>query len=944
MPKDPPKPRQIGPDQITDRVPQLGPDAAHSDTMIAQVDEATSDTRLAVPGPAVVDEATSDTQLGQLPPSTPRPASLPPTQGPTTAPELPAGGDFDAFVSVDPRYYERGAEVARGGMGRILAARDRRLGREVAIKELLVDSDELRTRFEREARITARLQHPAIVSVIEAGQWPTGEPFYVMRYVSGETLDARIRACTSLAERLALLPNLIAVVDALAYAHDAGVIHRDLKPANVLIGSFGETVVIDWGLAKDLRAGVSDPTAPPSQPPRAPQLGDEDATVVGSVMGTPAYMPLEQAQGAVVDQRADVYALGAMLYQLLTGAPPYAGTASAEVLARVLAAPPAPVESRVTGVPPDLLTIVAKSMAREPAARYPSAVELAEDLKRFQTGQLVGSHQYSARERLVRWARRHRTAVRVGAVAALVLVLISGLSLRRILRERARAEALRLVADRHRSEAEDLLGFMLQDLRDKLEPLGKLELLDGVAKRALAYYGDQGEALSATDQRRQAQGLSNLGDVLLRRGDLQGAQRVYQASLDARQRLAAASGGERGLRNEVATSLEEVGMVLEAKGDFAAARVVYERGAELARALIREEPGNEAWHHTLCRVLNTLGNLHLSRADRAQARATFTELMAVAEPAARRWPKSVAAQRDLGIAHENRGAILELEGDLAGALAAYRAFLALAQRQAATDPDNRDFQRGVSVAYYKVADAQRARGELNDALASYGQSNVIAEQLCANDPSNAELTRDLMVGIERVGTVLERKGDLRGALAQYQRIVSMIEGLLKKAPNNALWQHDLADSLMHIAEVRKSDKDVAGALADARRALGLLEALQRKDPSSASLRGDVATCNSKIGEYQLLRGDLAGALASQQAALAVVTRLVQEDPANVVFQRALAGIYEELSKVFVGQGKAVEAKEPRTQALALVERLLAKAPGDPELTAQAARLRRAAGR
>jgi serine/threonine protein kinase len=171
-----------------------------------------------------------------------------------TAPATPSGlrGRPAAKPSLEPvsaGHYDLGAEFARGGMGRIVDAQDRRLGRPVAIKELIGDDPSLRRRFEREALITARLQHPAIVSVYEAGVWPDGAPFYAMRRVDGHSLKETIAGCRSLRDRLAILPSVIAAVEAVAYAHSQGVIHRDLKPSNVLVGPFGETVVIDWGLA-----------------------------------------------------------------------------------------------------------------------------------------------------------------------------------------------------------------------------------------------------------------------------------------------------------------------------------------------------------------------------------------------------------------------------------------------------------------------------------------------------------------------------------------------------------------------------------------------------------------------------------------------------------------------------------------------------------------------
>src|SRR5689334_4275166 len=168
----------------------------------------------------------------------------------------PAGeageGDHAELPVVEPSAYARGPEVARGGMGRVIAARDLRVGRPVAVKELLVRTPARAARFEREARLTARLQHPGIVPIYEIGRWPDGKPFYAMRMVPGRTLHQAIEEARSLAARLAVLPALIAASEAVAYAHGRRIIHRDLKPTNILVGSYGETVVIDWGLAKDL--------------------------------------------------------------------------------------------------------------------------------------------------------------------------------------------------------------------------------------------------------------------------------------------------------------------------------------------------------------------------------------------------------------------------------------------------------------------------------------------------------------------------------------------------------------------------------------------------------------------------------------------------------------------------------------------------------------------
>ncbi len=388
-----------------------------------------------------------------------RPASITATAsaGDSTVPSARVREDGSTAAGVPPPPlpefdlpgYRVIGELGRGGMGRVMRAEDLRLRREVAVKQLASGAAGARARFEREAHITARLQHPAIVPVYEAQVDAGGAPFYAMKLVTGRTLTEVIKATTTLSERLALVRHVLAVADAIAYAHSHHVIHRDLKASNVVVGEFGETIVIDWGLAKDLDA-AGDPISTDVAP--LPVSGD--LTQDGTVMGTPAYMPPEQAEGEAVDERADVYALGVMLYHLIAGEMPYAGASSADVLAAVLAGPPKPLLERVPAVPRDLAAIVAKAMAREPGDRYPTARELAGELSRFQCGHMVGAHEYTTRELVARWVRRHRAAVAVGAVALTAAVMGGSLAVRSVVLAGRRAEQSRQAAVHERDQAE----------------------------------------------------------------------------------------------------------------------------------------------------------------------------------------------------------------------------------------------------------------------------------------------------------------------------------------------------------------------------------------------------------------------------------------------------------------------------------------------------------
>lgn len=354
--------------------------------------------------------------------------------------------------------YRLGTEHARGGMGRILKARDLTLDRTVAIKEALRDGDAFEQRFMREAKLTARLQHPSIVPVYDAGRWDdSNKCFYAMRLVGGESLSEVVEAQTSLRERMGLLPNVLAVMDAVAYAHSEGVIHRDLKPQNVLVGAYGETLVVDWGIAKALRAPTDEETTELSE---NNDIGS-DLTEDGSVLGTPRYMPPEQAHGASVDFRADVYALGAILYFLLAGQSPYHGAEPGDALRLVRDAPPTHIAQLQPLVPRDLSAIVDKAMAREPVARYATAEQLAADLRRYLTGRMVNARRYSPWQMFAHWLRQHRAVAMVGGAAIAFVVGGSLLfaareqGLRRaaeVARQRADAQSLALITEQGKRE------------------------------------------------------------------------------------------------------------------------------------------------------------------------------------------------------------------------------------------------------------------------------------------------------------------------------------------------------------------------------------------------------------------------------------------------------------------------------------------------------------
>jgi len=437
---------------------------------------------------------------------------------------VPADGpaDIPALADAPPpeHRYKLGVELGRGGMGRVVEAIDTHLGRTVAFKEVIEGgSPSMVRRFQREVRITARLEHASIVPLYDSGLMPDGRPFYVMRRVSGRPLVELIERARRLDERLALLPNMLSAIDAIAHAHRRGVIHRDLKPANILVGDLGETVVIDWGLAKVVD---DEEPEPESLEPRLPS--DSLQTQVGSVFGTPGFMAPEQARGDEPGPHSDVFALGATLYQLLAGKPPVRGTSATEVIASTVRLRIVPLVQAAPGAPPELVTIIEKALAPDAANRYRNAGELAEDVRRFTTGQLVAAHRYTKRQRLVRFAKRHRASLSIAALAMSAVAVLSWFSVHRILKERDVANEARREAEHQRGiaaaqakHARDRADqALVSNARARLEanPLATVAALEHIEKPEPPLADEVNALAKAAMMRGVAWGMPTLPDIV----------------------------------------------------------------------------------------------------------------------------------------------------------------------------------------------------------------------------------------------------------------------------------------------------------------------------------------------------------------------------------------------------------------------------------------------
>ncbi len=766
---------------------------------------------------------------------------------PTVATGPGSADEKASLAEVSPSHYLVEGEFARGGMGRILLALDRRLGRRIALKELHADAGPgAPRRFVREALVTARLQHPAIVPVYEAGRWPDGRPFYAMKLVEGRSLDALLRDASSLASRLALLPHLIAVAEAVAYAHDRRVVHRDLKPANVLVGPFGETVVVDWGLARELgEGGVVTHEAGSKARPGAAAEGE---TVTGTVLGTPHYMPPEQARGLPVDERADVYALGAMLYFLLTGAPPHAGTSAAEALAAAAAGSIDPVERREPNAPPDLVAVVRKSMAPSPADRYPSARELAEDLRRFQTGQLVSAHRYSTRELLRRFVARHRAALAVAAVltAALVTAVVVGfVAVRRQARvaeaERDRARVAARKAEETTAFVVDMLGAA--DPRVSGRDVTVASVLDAASARV--------EKELAGEPDVKADVLQTLGTTYQGLGLYAPARERLRAALDASRAVYGAESGE------AALALDRLAQLSEEEGDLREAERLDRDALSMLHRLGQSEgPRGVQVKGDLARVLQNLGRT-------ADAEALYREVLAA--------ERKLEGDRGPGVATtlNNLGVLLGLRGDWAGAEPLHREALDIVR--SAKGPEHPDVAVGMST----LAVVLEAKGDL--AGAEKLQRDSLALRLKIFGPEHPDVAWARFA----LATLLRTKHDPEGAIRECRQVLALRGRVLPDAhPMVAATELVLGLALLDLGRAREADPVLRESLALRRKSL---PPGHWHISSSESALGACLTAEGRFAEAEALLLRAEAGLESSRG---------PDHERTVEARQRLAGLYE----------------------------------------------------
>jgi serine/threonine-protein kinase len=852
---------------------------------------------------------------------------------------------------------------ARGGLGEVFVARDEELHREVALKHIQgghADDPGSRARFVLEAEITGGLEHPGIVPVYGLGCYPDGRPYYAMRFIKGDSLKEAIddfhraeRPGRDPGERAlafrALLRRFVDVCNGVAYAHSRGVIHRDLKPANVMLGPYGETLVVDWGLAKVIGKSGEPPASATGGPEPTLRLrpgSGTDETVPGSVVGTPAFMSPEQAAGRLeaVGPASDVYSLGATLYVLLTGKAAFAGE-TAEILRRVLRGDFMQPRQAKRDVPPALEAVCLRAMALRPMERYGRALDLAADIEHWLADEPVAAYPEPAAVRARRWLRRHRAWVTGGVAALAVAAVLLGVlawvledknqelveANERERQQRELADKQRQKAERNEKSAAEQRGLALQTIRRVVDQIharlkdrpGLAELrkellrtaLDGLRK--VARRADTAQSIDDATVGAHLE----MGDIFLEYWGLGEAQRQYRLAHEAVRQMAAADPQSAQAQRDLAVSYIKLGEVSQLLGKTEAALEHYRDGLAIAKRLAVADPQSAQAQRDLYVSYIMLGEVSLQLRKTEAALRYYRDGLAIAKRLAVADPQSAQAQRDLAISCNQLGYVsLEL-GKRRAALGYYRDGLAIRKRLAHAYPQSAKAQRDLSLSIDSMGDVSRQLGKAEAALGYYRAGLAIRKRLAAADPQSAQAQRDLSITYKRLGDVSRQLGKAEAALGYYRDGLAIAKRLAVADRQSAEAQRDLSISYNKLGDLSLVLGKAEVALGYYRDGLAIRKRLAAADSQSARAQRELSVSYERLGDVSLRLGNAEAARGYYQEVLAIRKRLVAADPKNLEAQTDLLISYFQLGSLCRQTHQYGRARHWFARALQVVEPL-----------------------
>jgi serine/threonine protein kinase len=775
---------------------------------------------------------------------------------------------------------------AKGGLGSVSVAIDTEVHREVALKQILdkhADDPISRGRFLLEAEITGGLEHPGIVPVYGLGADTRGRLYYAMRFIRGDTLketadrfhrDGSLRrdAGRRSLELRKLLRHFIDVCNAVDYAHGRGVLHRDIKPGNVILGRHGETLLVDWGMAKAIgrsEPGDSEGTLTPSD------SSGSTETLPGKAMGTPGFMSAEQAAGDLerLGPQSDVYSLGATFYYILTGRPPLTGHV-AEILRKTREGNFPPPRQIGPSIPKPLEAACLKAMGLKPEDRYPTARALADDVERWQADEPVSAWREPSSVRMRRWARKHRVAVAVAAGLLVATTIALGLSTVFITRERNEAEAQGLQA---RKAIELLTGAADLAFDERLDPFQEDFLV-----LALDYFQRFTDRVATDPKVRLEHGRAyqQMGVIEQKLGHGAKSDESYRKALELLEPLATARGLGLGARQSLARTqflLANLLVSLSQGDPHKKAEVLYRRALETQRALVSDPSASTVDRLWLGQTLKSQADLLRSNGKLKPAKLDYDEAIAVLETA----PSS--------------------------------------------DEKNGEFRTALALAIDSRGWIHSEQGELELAEKDYRRALEMLAGLVDKFPTIPRHREGLARACNSLGLIEEKTARLPDAEGHFRRELPLVERLSQDFPDRPDYQRFLARTLMNLEKVLSEQNRATDAEPHIRRAIKVNSTIALNNPDDVQIQFDLAKQHNNLGMLLHEKGEEKQAIDSFLSAKAISEELLGAFPDQPRYGEQLAGVLTNLAAAMTNVGDA-KVKEVYQKALPIYEKLVADFP------------------
>lgn len=840
----------------------------------------------------------------------------------TVLSSLPPDEEPDQFIGKHIGPYRLTEEIGRGGMGVVYKAvrDDEQYHTEVAIKLIKrgMDTDFILRRFRNERQILANLNHPNIARLLDGGTTEEGVAYFVMEYIEGEPINKYCdKRKLSTTVRLKLFRT---VCGAVQYAHQNLVIHRDIKPSNILVTTDGTPKLLDFGIAKLLH-------------------DDSDALTATELrVITPEYASPEQVRGGPITTSSDVYSLGVLLYEVLTGHHPYHFKSRrpeevARVISEVEPQRPSTAVSRfvkgtqkdetrdeTTGTPEhvsslregspeklrrrlhgDIDNILLMALRKEPERRYASAQEFSEDIGRHLESLPVRARPDTFAYRAGKFVRRNRTSV--AAASLIFLALIGGIVATAWQARVARAEHAR--AERRFNDVRRLANSFMFELNDQIEQ-GPTKARELLVQRALEYLEslaqEAGSDLSL--QRELAAAYQKVGDVQSQLhqaniGNSQGALKSYQKSLALREAIVAADPKNSEANLDLAVSYNRIGDILTKTGDTGGALEGYRKALNVFERLRNLSPKDTHMLRIMATNYISLGRALLKTGSSSEALENFRQAQAIRESLAAENPDDTNLKRDLMGAYESIAFVLMESHDPAGALPLYRKSLKTGEALLAANPTSALFRRNVHSSHWGLGIALRSAGDIGGGLDHHKKALDIAQELLSADPTNTQARNDLADAYMEYANTLRDARQTPAALENYRAAIRNYETVWDADRNNIHARRQIYYTYQHLGEAQAQAGNAAAALETFRQTLKAFQDLTARDPKNTEFRHDLAISYRKLGEMLLKTANPARALANLQQALPLIESVSAQSPMNAFKRRDLALTYFSLGAAYM---------------------------------------------